>query len=82
MMQFFKKWANPVLFLFIFSLFKQTIQYLQQINVKKCPSSTRHWDSNPHESSPIATRPGLPPYFLLFVQLLCAKIYAVEFLSL
>ena len=29
-----KKWANPGLFLFIFGLFKQTIQYLQQINVK------------------------------------------------
>ena len=43
--------------------FKQTIRFLQQINVKKCPSSTRHWDLNPqppeHESSPITTRPGL-----------------------
>ena len=29
-----KKWANPSLFLHIFSLFKQTIQFLQQINVK------------------------------------------------
>ena len=65
MMQFFKKWANPVLFLFIFSLFKQTIQYLQQINVKKCPSSMWCRDLNPqllkHESSPITTRPGLLP---------------------
>ena len=26
------------LFLFIFALFKQKIQFLQQINVKKCPS--------------------------------------------
>ena len=34
---FFKKrWANPGLFLFIFGLFKQTIQFLQQINVTKC----------------------------------------------
>ena len=32
----FFKWANPGLFLFIFGLFKQTIQFLQQINVKKC----------------------------------------------
>ena len=30
---FFKKWANPGLF-FMFGLFKQTIQFLQQINVK------------------------------------------------
>ena len=31
---YFKKWAYPGLFLFIFGLFKQTIQILQQINVK------------------------------------------------
>ena len=35
---FFIKWANHGLFLFIFGLFKQTIQFLQQINVKKCPN--------------------------------------------
>ena len=52
-------------FSFIFGLFKQTIQFLQQINVKKCPSSIQRQDSNPqpfkHELSPITTRPGLPP---------------------
>ena len=33
----FKKWANPGLFLVYFLFFfKQTIQLLQQINVKKC----------------------------------------------
>ena len=32
--------GQPGLFLFIFGLFKQTIQFLQQINVKKCPSGT------------------------------------------
>ena len=58
--------AQPGLFLFIYGLFKQTIKFLQQMNVKKsCPSSIWHWDSNPqpleHESSPITTRPGLPP---------------------
>ena len=57
-------------FLFIFGLFKQTIQLLQQINVKKCPSSIRRWDSNPRplerESTPITTRPGLPPRELQF----------------
>ena len=52
-------------FSFIFALFKQTIQFLQQINVKNsCPSSIWHRDSNPqhleHESCPITTRPGLP----------------------
>ena len=35
-LNYFFKWANPGLFLFIFGLFKQTIQFLQQINVKKC----------------------------------------------
>ena len=30
--------AIPDLFLIYFRLFKQTLQFLQQINVKKCPS--------------------------------------------
>ena len=29
-----KKWANPGLFFVYFCLFKQTLQFLQQINVK------------------------------------------------
>ena len=60
-----QKWAYPGLF-FIFGLFKQTIHFLQQINVKKCPSSIWRWDSNPwpleHESLPITTRPVLISY--------------------
>ena len=52
----------------LFSVFSNKHQYnftikLQQINVKKCPSSIRRWDSNPRpsnrESPSIATRPGL-----------------------
>ena len=31
-----KKWANPGPFSFIFGVFKQTIQFCQQFNVKKC----------------------------------------------
>ena len=31
---FKKKWANPGLFFVYFRLFKQTLQFLQQINVK------------------------------------------------
>ena len=62
--------------MFIFGLFKQTIQFLQQINVKKCPSSIRRWDSNPRplerESTPITTRPGLPPKAII---LNCRWIY-------
>ena len=33
---FFLNGPTPASFLFIFGLFKQTIQFLQQINVKKC----------------------------------------------
>ena len=62
-----KKWAFPGLFSFIFSLFKQTTQFLQQINANKCPSGIWQWDSNQrphkHELSPITTRPGLPPHY-------------------
>ena len=44
-----------------FRLFKHTLQ-LQQINVKKFPSSIQCQDSNSqHESPPITTRPGLLP---------------------
>ena len=54
---FLKKWANPGLF------FKHTLQFLQQINVKKCPSSMRcrNLNSRPleHESPTITTSPGL-----------------------
>ena len=50
---------------FIFGLFKRTsLQVLQKIYVKKCPSSIQCRDSNPQpserESPPITTRPGLP----------------------
>ena len=45
---------------------------MQQINVKKFPSSKWRWDLNTrpleHESPPITTRPGLPPYMLKFCQ--------------
>ena len=59
------KWANPGLFFVYFQSFQTNKQFLQKINVKNCPSSIRHLDSNPqpfeHEMSPITTRPGLPP---------------------
>ena len=61
----FLKWTSLGFFYVYFRLFKQALQFLQQINVKQCPSSIRHWDSNPQpleiESPPITTRPGLPP---------------------
>ena len=38
---FEKNGPTQASFSFIFVLFKQTIQFLQKINVKKCPSSIR-----------------------------------------
>ena len=60
------QWGNPGLFYIYFRLFKQTsLQFLQQLNVKKCPSNIRCQDSNSqplaNESPPITSRPGLPP---------------------
>ena len=47
-----------------FRPFQHTLQFLQQINVNKCPSGIRCQDSNSrpleHESPPITTGPGLP----------------------
>ena len=41
-------WAIPGLFFVYFRSFQTNINtILQQINVKKCPSSIRRWDSNP-----------------------------------
>ena len=68
-LMFFKKMGQPrPLLLFIFGLFKQiSLQFLQQIYVKKCPSSLQCQDLNPrpseHEFLPITTRPGLPPSY-------------------
>ena len=59
----FFKWANPSLFLFIFSLFNQTLQFYSK-SMWKCPSSIWRRDSNSqpsdYESPPITTRLGLP----------------------
>ena len=68
----FKNGPTPASFSLIFGLFKQTsLQFLQQIYVKKCPSSIWCRDSNPRplerESLPITTRLGLPPLEMLFV---------------
>ena len=64
----FKNGPTQASFSFIFGLFKQiSLQFLQQIYVKKCPSSLQCQDLNPrpseHEFLPITTRPGLPPSY-------------------
>ena len=63
---YFKKWAIPGLFFVYFKSLQTNINtILQQKYVKICPSSIRHWDSNPRpsecESPPITTRPGHLP---------------------
>ena len=49
----------------LFSYFQTNTTILQPIDMKKCQSSIRCWDSNPqsskYESPPITTRPGLLP---------------------
>ena len=47
---FNKKWANPGLFFIYFQPFHTNNTILQQIYVKKCPSSIRYQDSNPRPS--------------------------------
>ena len=82
--------GHPQPFLFIFGLFKQTLQFLQQICVKKYPSSIWCQDLNPwpleRESLPITTRPGLPPYlpftfFLSFLPSLSLSLFILFCLS-
>ena len=69
---FLKNGPSSAFFVY-YCLFKQTLQFLQQIYVKNSyshSSSIRHWDSNPRpsviKSPPITTRPGLPPGEYLF----------------
>ena len=61
----FKMGQPRPLFVYFRSFSNKHYKFLQQIYVKKCPSSIRCRDLNPrpleHESLPITTRPGLPP---------------------
>ena len=64
--QLLKIGQSRPLFVYV-CLFKQTsLHFLQQIDMKKYPSSIQRRDSNPrtseHESPPITTRPGLFHY--------------------
>ena len=65
------KMGQPGLFFHFFGLFRQILQFLWQIYVKKCPSNIQCQDSNQwpskHESPPTTTRPGLPPNLKLFI---------------
>ena len=58
----------------IFGLSKQTLQFFQQIYVKKCPSIIWCQDLNPQpsecESLPITTRPGLPPQTVIIMAMM------------
>ena len=67
---FFKNVSSSASLSFNFCLFKQTIQILQEINVKKCPSSIRYRNLNSQPSD--YEKPGLLPngLQLLFTNLL------------
>ena len=64
-MQFFKKWANPVLFFIYFRLFRTHYKFYNKYVCEKCPSILQCQDSNSRpleqESPPMTTRLGLPP---------------------
>ena len=67
---FLKNGPSLVSSSFIFVLSKKHC-ILQQINVKKFPSSIWCWASNPqpleHECPPITARPGLPPLYFYYL---------------
>ena len=71
-LQLFFKWANPDLFFIYFWSFQtnNTILKTNLCEKMSCPSSIWRQDLNPqsieHELSPITTRPGLPPYTIIF----------------
>ena len=77
----FSKWANPGLFSFIFVLFQANNTIFTTNKYEKISSSSSIWwlDSNPwppgHKSSPITTRPGLPPRNNMFC---VAKMFFLE----
>ena len=73
MFLFSKKWANPGLFFIYFQSFQTNINTIFTINqCEKMSMASSIWyrDSNPqplnHESTPITTRPGLPPECILY----------------
>ena len=76
------KWANPGLFFVYFWSFQanNTMFTTNQCEkLSKCPSSIQCQDSNPqpykYESSPITTRPGLPPLqFLASSIVICGQV--------
>ena len=69
LLNFFKKWANRFVYFRSFQTTNTIFTTNQCEKMLKCPSSIWRRDSNPrpyvNESSPITTRPGLPPKALL-----------------
>ena len=69
----FFKWANPGLFVIYFQSFQANSPIFTTNRCEKCPSSIWRQDSKPrpfkHESSPITTRPGLPPWLPLIISI-------------
>ena len=66
------------LLLLIFGIFKQTLQFLQQIYVKNIhPVYGARIRTHDHEPPPVTTRPGLLPELLFIFVLLTAKLIAM-----
>ena len=78
----FKNGPIPASFSFIFGLFKQAIQFLQQIYVKKCPSSIQCRDLNPQpserETLPITSNQGSRPCVTYFKHFRLQRLQAEE----
>ena len=80
----FKMGQPRPLFVYFRSFSNKHYKFLQQIDVKKCPSSIQCRDSNPRplecESPPKTTRPGLPSlHFICLSTILwrCSKLCSV-----
>ena len=73
---FLKKLANPGLFIIYFWSFQKNNTIFTTNHCEKCPSSIQRQDPRPrkHESSPITTRPGIPPYTAVFKVMLITNL--------
>ena len=84
----FFKWPNAGLFFVYFRSFQTNNTIFTTNQCENFPSSIRCWDLNPqpleHKSSPIITRPGLPPEKMMILfgcRLLYLKFFFSKFIN-